>query len=288
MVIQADVDFNDTNKNSSSYQQVEKEVKEELKTMLVDETTGVVDVNILNLRKGSVIVQAEAVLADNGNAKSSLVSSLIKITRSTFTIGNRTGSAKVEVAGIQLSNASSPCSILKALGSCVRSFEICVDATGQAVCRETGQTDPQTLKYIIAPAVVGGVLLLAAVIASLVYFCRGRYCDKTKKLSYTHGLLHPSHQPRQTMQPARANSRRMCPTGHSYDNLAYSGYTNHRDADVWGGQLSGRRAGDPRTKRDQQNGVPRDSRSLTRPQVSVPPVSAWSQAFYNPTERMQY
>ncbi|KAK7495536.1 hypothetical protein BaRGS_00013234, partial [Batillaria attramentaria] len=167
--ISVDIDFDDTNPDSASYILVATQVRVTLLRRFLRKQSGVLDINIIAIRKGSLIVEAEAAVTETSKEEAAnwLVGELQAVEGDNLTIGNQTGAATVPVFGTSV---------------CAEEEECQREDDGQATCRALDSED-DSWKLIVGLAVSIPLVFLLFGLALLYCHRRRREKDDSDSIS---------------------------------------------------------------------------------------------------------
>ncbi|XP_059169385.1 uncharacterized protein LOC131951116 [Physella acuta] len=158
-------------KNSEEYKAIMKELQSGMKNQLNKLVQGFLDFVVKNLRKGSLIVEAEAMIdgSVNTNPAGEFIKALTKLNMDLVTVnGTYQSNATITVNNFLITNEVSQCEARSKVDPC-SDDEICVTASdGVAVCKQYIDKETRDKQIGIGVGVGVGGLIVIAIITTLV------------------------------------------------------------------------------------------------------------------------
>ncbi|KAK7489453.1 hypothetical protein BaRGS_00019252, partial [Batillaria attramentaria] len=183
VTVAVDVDFNESDTTSASYVTVLEQAKTALLVIFRRKAPNVLEVRIIAIRKGSLIIEAEAVVAKETQetVAPTVTEALQELAATNVTIGNSTGTTSVEVDGLQVESTTEKCVVHEALGLCSED-QICEEVDGQPLCK---WKESESLWRVVVGLSVG--IPLCFVVAGVVFaICYKRMQGRRKSEADRH------------------------------------------------------------------------------------------------------
>ncbi|XP_059169383.1 uncharacterized protein LOC131951114 [Physella acuta] len=157
--------------NSEEYKAIIKELQGAMKNQLSKMVTGFLDFVVKNIRKGSLIFVAEAIIdkSVNTNPAGEFIKALTKLNMDLVTVnGTYQINATITINNFVITNEVSQCEARSKVDPC-SDDEICVTASdGVAVCKQYIEKETRDKQIGIGVGVGVGGLIIISIIATLV------------------------------------------------------------------------------------------------------------------------